>query len=276
MSISNGTPIKIDVLGVRISATTYAEVARSCRNWISSRSPASPARYVCVTSVHGVMEARRDANVRAILNRADIATPDGMPLVWALRSFGKLDQERVYGPSLMLALCEQAEQEGHRVFLYGGRPETLDTLSANLLARFPQLVIAGSFSPPFRSLSRQEEESVRQMVEAASPDLLFVGISTPKQEKWMCAHRDVFPGLVMVGVGAAFDFHAGRVKQAPGWMQRNGLEWLFRLTSEPSRLWRRYVLVTPWFLPYWAIQKASLTLGEIACGHVREETPQDK
>jgi N-acetylglucosaminyldiphosphoundecaprenol N-acetyl-beta-D-mannosaminyltransferase len=212
------------------------------------------------------MEARKNSGLRSILNAADIATPDGMPLVWALRSFGVPKQERVYGPTLMLLLCEQAARLGHRVFLYGGRPEALDRLQTKLIERFPGLKIAGIYSPPFRDLTEFEEKEAQRRIQDAAPDLLFVGISTPKQEHWMWAHRQVLPGIVMVGVGAAFDFHAGRVSQAPAWMQRNGLEWFYRLTREPGRLWRRYLLVTPWFLPLWAMQKASITMHHIACG----------
>jgi N-acetylglucosaminyldiphosphoundecaprenol N-acetyl-beta-D-mannosaminyltransferase len=271
MSITNHTPPRLDVLGVHINATSYDEVTRTCAYWISTRDNETSARYICVTSVHGVMEARKNAEIRSILNNADIATPDGMPLVWALRSFGQPQQQRVYGPDLMLALCDQAARLGHRIFLYGGRTETLEHLCRNLRARFPELIIAGSYSPPFRTLSEEEEASVRKMIREAAPSLVFVGISTPKQERWMAEHRDVFPGVVMIGVGAAFDFHAGRVKQAPAWMQRNGLEWLFRLTREPSRLWKRYLLVTPVFLPCWAIQKASMAMREIACGHSNDK-----
>lgn len=266
MTATVSIPAKQDVVGVRVSATSYAEVVRVCASWIASRKPVEPARYICVTSVHGVMEARKDSGIRSILNDADIATPDGMPLVWALRSFGLRQQQRVYGPNLMLELCEQAARLGHRVFLYGGRAETLDALRTNLLTRFPDLILTGSYSPPFRELSHDEEEQVRCMIQDASPDLLFVGISTPRQERWMSAHKNVFGGMVMVGVGAAFDFHAGRVKQAPGWMQRAGLEWFYRLTREPARLWKRYLLVTPWFLPFWAIQKASIMMREYAGG----------
>jgi N-acetylglucosaminyldiphosphoundecaprenol N-acetyl-beta-D-mannosaminyltransferase len=264
-------PRKQEVLGVGISATSYSEVADTCAEWLADKSSGA-ARYICVTSVHGLMEARKSPEVRAILNGAAIATPDGMPLVWALRSFGIKDQQRVYGPNLMLTLCERAETRGHRIFLYGGRPETLSVLRENLLSRFPALQICGSYSPPFRQLTPEEEQQVQTMIRDAAPDIVFVGISTPKQEQWMASHRDRFPGVVMVGVGAAFDFHAGRVKQAPEWMQRRGLEWLFRLTTEPARLWKRYLLVTPWFLPYWAIQKASMVLHDISCGSKRELT----
>ena len=258
--MSSRTPRKLFVVGVQISATTYDEVANATASWIAADNPEETARYICVTSVHGVMEARRDAAIRSILNAADIATPDGMPLVWALRSFGQRQQQRVYGPNLMLLLCEQAARLGHRIFLYGGHPETLEILRLNLLKRFPTLIIAGSYAPPFRQLTELEDQQVCQVIREAAPHLVFVGISTPKQERWMYEHRATLPRMVMIGVGAAFDFHAGRVKQAPEWMQRNGLEWLFRLTQEPTRLWRRYLLVTPGFLPCWAAQKVRLVI----------------
>jgi N-acetylglucosaminyldiphosphoundecaprenol N-acetyl-beta-D-mannosaminyltransferase len=200
------------------------------------------------------MTAQDDPEVRMILNHADIATPDGMPLVWALRSFGAKEQKRVYGPTLMLHLCENAARNGHRVFLYGGREECLHDLRVRLEDRFPGLQIVGSFSPPFRPLNPEETEGIRRQIRDSDADLVFVGISCPKQERWMFENREALPGVVMIGVGAAFDFHAGRVRQAPAWIQRNGLEWLFRLAMEPARLWRRYLLVTPRFLPLWALQ----------------------
>jgi N-acetylglucosaminyldiphosphoundecaprenol N-acetyl-beta-D-mannosaminyltransferase len=250
-------PEKQPVLGVGISATTYAEVCAVCREWIESTEPGrQPARgrYVCVTSVHGIMTARTDAVFSKILNQADLATPDGMPVVWAMRSFGRRQQSRVYGPTLMLALCEQAAKLGHRIFLYGAMPETLDGLCRNLLARFPGLRIVGTYAPPFRPLTPEEDAAVTQEIRDSGADLVFVGISTPKQEKWMSAHSATLPRVVMFGVGAAFDFHAGRVSQAPAWMQRNGLEWFYRLLMEPRRLWRRYLLETPLFLPLWFLQ----------------------
>src|SRR5947208_10837928 len=150
------SPRKQDVLGVGISTTNYQDVASTCAKWIATRDAQRTAHYICVTSVHGVMEARKNGQLRSILNQADIATPDGMPLVWALRSFGTHDQQRVYGPNLMLTLCAQAEQQGHRLFLYGGRAEVLETLCDNLRSRFPRLIIAGSYSPPFRPLTESE------------------------------------------------------------------------------------------------------------------------
>jgi N-acetylglucosaminyldiphosphoundecaprenol N-acetyl-beta-D-mannosaminyltransferase len=254
---SEHLPAKRTVIGVGISTTSYDEVVACCQSWIGrlrEQKNEATAHYICVTSVHGLITARDDSSVRDILNGADIATPDGMPLVWALRSFGERNQARVYGPTLMLRLCESAAQNGHRIFLYGGRPETLGELRTRLLGKFPDLQIAGSYSPPFRPLTDEEEQLVESQIRESGAEIVFVGISTPKQERWMHSHRSRFPGVVMVGVGAAFDFHAGRVRQAPGWMQRNGLEWLFRLASEPGRLWQRYLLVTPRFLPLWAMQ----------------------
>jgi N-acetylglucosaminyldiphosphoundecaprenol N-acetyl-beta-D-mannosaminyltransferase len=252
-------PRKHPVVGVGISMTSYSEVAQVCARWIADRRAAAPgalraARYICVTSVHGIVSAVLNRSLRPVFNGADIATPDGMPVVWALRSFGARQQQRVYGPDLMLALCAQAAACGHRVFLYGGREEMLAALCERLKEKMPALQIVGACSPPFRPLTSEEDAQIVSRILDLETDLLFVGLSTPKQDRWMLAHRDKLPGLVMVGVGAAFDFHAGRVSQAPTWMQRTGLEWLFRLKEEPSRLWKRYLLVTPLFLPLWGLQ----------------------
>jgi N-acetylglucosaminyldiphosphoundecaprenol N-acetyl-beta-D-mannosaminyltransferase len=258
------TPEKKPVLGVGISATSYEEVCALGREWIeqaraSKKHGRAPrARYVCVTSVHGIMTSRSDRSFRRILNEADLVTPDGMPVVWAMRSFGQRQQARVYGPTLMVKLCEQAARMGHRIFLYGARPETLEKLHSNLLERFPGLPLAGMYAPPFRPLTPEEDAQVIETIQASAADLVFVGISTPKQENWMAAHLATLPGVVLLGVGAAFDFHAGSVSQAPAWMQRNGLEWFYRLLMEPRRLWRRYLLETPLFLPLWFLQRAGL------------------
>ena len=250
-------PEKQQIVNIGISRTSYAEVVALCRAWSEERktSPPPRARYICVASVHGVILAHDDPHIARILNEADIATPDGMPLVWAMRSFGSPHQQRVYGPTLMLELCREAARIGQRIFLYGGREDILALLTGRLRERFPGLSIAGSYSPPFRPLTAAEDARVRQLILHADPDLIFVGIGTPKQERWMSEHRACFPGVTMIGVGAAFDFHAGRTRQAPAWMQRNGLEWLFRLAVEPARLWKRYLLITPRFLPLWAMQK---------------------
>lgn len=247
---------KQNILGVGITPTSYQEVVEVCRTWCRPADTSSaPGRYITVTSVHGIISAVTDPAFRECLNEADIATPDGMPVVWALRSFDCPHQRRVYGPNLTLALCEMASQERLPVFFYGSRPETLASLTANLSKKFPGLQIAGTFSPPFRPLTEAESATIIDRIQTSGARLVFVGLSTPKQERWMRVHRDRLPGVVMVGVGAAFDFHAGMLRQAPAWMQRSGLEWLFRLGVEPRRLWKRYLLVTPLFLPLWALQK---------------------
>jgi len=251
---------KLNIIGTNISATSYEEVVNVVGNWLSGDASAheSRAKYICVTSVHGIVTARQDREFRSVLNSADVATPDGMPVVWALRSFGALGQQRVYGPTLMLQLCEAAVRRGHRIFLYGGRSEVLPALCEQLKAPYPALMIVGTYSPPFRPPTTEEDERVKQMIRDSGADLIFVGISTPKQEKWMALHQQDFPGKVLVGVGAAFDIRAKRVRQAPSWMQRAGLEWFFRLLMEPARLWKRYLLITPQFLPLWALQKMGI------------------
>jgi N-acetylglucosaminyldiphosphoundecaprenol N-acetyl-beta-D-mannosaminyltransferase len=255
--VNGGLPSKQLVVSVGISTTSYAEVVEICSRWAAERktSAAPPGHYVCITSVHGIMLAKEDPQVARYLNEADIATPDGMPVVWALRSFGYRKQERVYGPALMLEICRCAAAQGHRIFLYGARDETLSALKERLTERFPDLQIAGVYAPPFGEMAPEEDQAVQLRIRDSNADIVFVGISTPKQERWMYEHRYSFPGVTLIGVGAAFDFHAGRVRQAPAWMQRSGLEWLFRLLTEPARLWRRYLLTTPKFLPLWAKQK---------------------
>jgi N-acetylglucosaminyldiphosphoundecaprenol N-acetyl-beta-D-mannosaminyltransferase len=252
------TPDKQNVIGVNISKTSYDEVVQLCAQWAAERRAGTGltnrGRYITITSVHGLIEAQDKPELKRIFNEADIATPDGMPVVWAVRSFGHRKQQRVYGPTLMLNICRNAAITGDRIFLYGGREDTLPVLTERLLQQFPTLQIAGSYSPPFRPLTPEEDASVQNQIRASNADIVFVGISTPKQEKWMYEHRSCFPGVTMLGVGAAFDFHAGRTKQAPAWMQRNGLEWLFRLFMEPARLWKRYLVMTPRFLPLWAMQ----------------------
>ncbi len=266
-------PAKKSVVGVGISTTSYAEVVRVCREWIGERRADSQGRYICVTSVHGIVTAVKEPKVKAALNGADIATPDGMPVVWALRSFGAPGQTRVYGPDLMLALCGDAELQGHRIYLYGATQDTITRLRAKLLERFPGLHIVGSWAPPFRALTPEEDEAAVRRILESGADLVFVGMSTPKQDFWMSEHAGRLPGVILVGVGAAFLFHAGMVPQAPAWMQRNGLEWFFRLCMEPARLWRRYMLETPVFLPLWALQKAGVLKFQMSGPTANSEIP---
>jgi N-acetylglucosaminyldiphosphoundecaprenol N-acetyl-beta-D-mannosaminyltransferase len=209
--------------------------------WIANEE----RHYVCITGVHGVMESQRDEALRAIHNEAGMVTPDGMPLVWLSRLYGLKHVDRVYGPDLMLALCQQS---GYRHYFYGGAEGVPERLAERLTQRFPGLQVVGTHSPPFRPLTEEEDKRIIEEINALAPDVVWIGLSTPKQERWMAAHLGKLQVPVMIGVGAAFDFHAGLVKQAPRWMQRSGFEWLFRLMAEPQRLWRRYFTNNPLFI----------------------------
>jgi N-acetylglucosaminyldiphosphoundecaprenol N-acetyl-beta-D-mannosaminyltransferase len=224
------------LLGSAISPINVPQALAAIDGWIARREP----HYVCVTPAHAVMEARRDPEFRHILNRSGLTTPDGMAIVWLLRLMGHRHVRRVYGPDLMLAACEAGLAKGYRHFLYGGEPGVADNLAAALCARFPGLPIVGTFSPPFGRPRPEEEAHAVAAINASRPDIVWVGLSTPKQERWMAEHVGRIDAPVLIGVGAAFDFLSGRKPQAPRWMQRSGLEWLFRLITEPRRLWPRY------------------------------------
>jgi N-acetylglucosaminyldiphosphoundecaprenol N-acetyl-beta-D-mannosaminyltransferase len=201
------------------------------------------------------MTAREDPEARAAVLGATLAVPDGQPLVWALHALGHARATRVYGPDLMARFCARAARTGTPMYLYGGRtPEALELLERRLRERFPGLRIAGGFSPPFRALSTEEEESVIAAIDSSGAQVVWVGTGQPKQEKWMLRMRPRLSAPLLVGVGAAFDFHAGLVSQAPGWMQRGGLEWAYRLSREPRRLWRRYARYNPRFVVGFARQ----------------------
>jgi len=238
-------------LGVRVDSVQIPEVIARMEQRIAERDG---TRYIAVTGMHGVMEAQHDPEFKKILNAADLVVPDGTPLVWLGRLRGHRLRRRVYGPELMLAFCEQTAPKGYRHFFYGGAPGVAEALAERLGAQFPGLVVAGTYSPAFRPLTREEDEEVVARINGSGADVLWVGLSTPKQERWMYEHRDRLNVPVMVGVGAAFDINAGRVKQAPMWMRENGLEWLFRLLQEPRRLWRRYLVYGSEFLFYVALE----------------------
>jgi len=212
--------------------------------WIVQRE----RHYVCVTGVHGVMESQRDENLRRIHNTAGLVTPDGMPLVWFSHLRGSRHVERVYGPDLMLALTERSIEKGYRHFLYGGRVGVPERLAQNLTQWFPGLNIAGTYSPPFHTLTGEEELRTVQTINVSNADIVWVGLGTPKQEYWMKEHLGKVAAPVMIGVGAAFDFHSGLKKQAPRWIQRSGFEWLYRFMTEPRRLGKRYLVNNPLFL----------------------------
>ena len=240
----NRTAPRVNVLGVGVSAIDLTGAIGTLHRWIRERG----AHYVCVTGVHGVMESQRDPALRSIHNDADMVTPDGMPLVWIGWASGHDRMTRVYGPDLLLAMCAASAPHQPRHFFFGGTPDVLSRLTERLCQRFPYLVVCGTNSPPFHDLNDAEDARLISGINATSPDIVWVGLGTPKQERWMAAHLGRIDAPVMIGVGAAFDFVAGSKRQAPRWMQRNGLEWLFRLVSEPRRLGRRYLVNNPAFL----------------------------
>jgi N-acetylglucosaminyldiphosphoundecaprenol N-acetyl-beta-D-mannosaminyltransferase len=235
---------RFDVLGVEISAVDMDVAVAEIARWIAT----GDKHYVCVTGVHGVMESQRDANLKRIHNTSGMTTPDGMPLVWAGWWAGFRDVTRVYGPDLMLAVSAQAAVRGWSFYLYGGKDGIVERLAARLRARFRGLRIAGVESPPFRTLTADEDAAIVRRINDVRPDIVWVGLSTPKQERWMAAHIGRVSAPVLIGVGAAFDIHAGALRQAPRWMQRSGLEWAFRLGAEPRRLAGRYLRNNPRFI----------------------------
>lgn len=246
---------RVDVLGVGISAIDMAMAVDEIERWIEQGEP----HYVCVTGVHGVMESQRDPELRRIHNASGLTTPDGMPMVWLGRLAGARWMRRVYGPDLMLELAARAAQRGWKSFFYGGKEGTADRLAARLGERFPGFRTVGTYSPPFRALTPQEDAEVVERINAARPDLVWVGLSTPKQERWMSAHVGRIAAPVLLGVGAAFDIHAGELAQAPPMLQRLGLEWAYRLYREPRRLWRRYFYNNPRFVLAVARRRPTLT-----------------
>ena len=214
--------------------------------------------YVSTCPVYTLMQGHERPDVRAALNGADWVTPDGMPVVWALRALGAGGVGRVYGPDLMLALSELSAARGYRQFYVGGAPGVADELGRVLAARFPGLSVAGAVAPPFRPLTAAERGALVAQINAAQPHIVWVGLGSPKQDLWMAEFRPDLAAPLLVGVGAAFDFLTGRQRQAPRWAQRSGLEWLFRLLSDPGRLWRRYMIYNPRFILQLALQLTGL------------------
>lgn len=234
---------RLPVLGVPISALDWNEALAAIGSWAAARE----SRCVCLCNVHSVVSAGRDPALRAALAGADMATPDGAPVAWMLRRLGQRGQQRIDGPGLMWRCCEQAARRGESVYLYGNTDETLLRLVDRLHEAFPELVIAGTRSPPFRPPTPEEDDDDVTAINASGAGIVWVSLGCPKQELWMAAHAGRVQA-VMVGVGAAFDFHAGVAARAPHWMRRNGLEWLHRLASEPRRLWRRYLVTNTLFV----------------------------
>jgi len=231
------------VLGVPIDAISWELALERIRQWGIGHE----SRYVCITNVHSVVTAKQDTDFGRVVAEADMATPDGAPVAWMLRKQGFPDQQRINGPDLMWNYCEQAARRKESIFLYGSTEETLAILQKRLGAAFPDLQIAGAISPPFRTLTAEEDAADVARINASGACTVWVSLGCPKQEMWMSAHRGRV-SAVMIGVGAAFDYHAGTVKRAPLWMQRSGLEWLHRLCSEPGRLWKRYLVTNTLFV----------------------------
>jgi N-acetylglucosaminyldiphosphoundecaprenol N-acetyl-beta-D-mannosaminyltransferase len=233
-------PPSFQILGISVHAVQIPGVVSQIERWIKSEDR---GRYIAVTSMHGIAEARTDSAFRNALQFADLVVPDGMPLVWLGRWHQHSLKRRVYGPELMQTFCRETGAR-YRHFFYGGGPGVAQTLADSLHRQYG-IVVAGAYTPPYRPLTEEEQYEVSSCIERSSPNIVWVGLSTPKQEKWMYENRERFSVQVMLGVGAAFDFNSGKSRQAPTWMRENGLEWMFRLMTEPERLWRRYLVTIP-------------------------------
>ena len=233
---------QLSIVGTPISLISLDRLLRLFEQWIADRHD----RYVVFRDVHGVVAARNDASLDFAHRNADIVAPDGVPLVWALRATG-INASRVCGPDTLSAACQYGLSRGWKHYFYGGAPGVAETVVHKLRKRVPGLSVVGISCPPFRQLTDEEDAQICSEIRAARPDLIWVCLGTPKQEIWMSEHRGKLGGAILLGVGAAIDFHAGNVRRAPRWMQRLGLEWTFRLYTDPRRLWRRYVLMAPQF-----------------------------
>ena len=235
-------PPRFRVLRSHISALSLEQAVAITQSWIEQHE----RHYVNLCTADTVLQAYDSPALARILDESGLAAPDGMPLVWLGRRRTR-DVQRVYGPDLMLRICKAGLKSKTRHFFYGATPEVLDALKANLEVKFPGLVVAGTMAPPFRPLTENEETETAHIITTACPDIVWVGLGTPKQDFWVARFRTLLDAPAMVAVGAAFNFHAGHIPQAPRWMMRCGLEWLFRLIIEPRRLWRRYLLGNPRF-----------------------------
>ena len=244
-----------NVLGVRVSAVDLESAVDLCDQWIRSSGGHG---YICATGVHGVMEAHADSEVRRILNRALINVPDGMPMTWVGHLQGFQNMDRVFGPDLMMAMCRLSVKRGYRNFFYGGKPGVAALLGKTLQTKVPGLQVVGSYTPPFRSLTSVEEKELLAQVRECRPDILWVGIGTPKQERFMAQAVNSLQVPLMFGVGAAFDFHTGAIRDCSPWIKRSGLQWLHRLMQDPRRLWKRYLRNNPAFLWHIALQLSRL------------------
>jgi N-acetylglucosaminyldiphosphoundecaprenol N-acetyl-beta-D-mannosaminyltransferase len=245
---------RANILGVGISTLSMAEAVRHSDRLLQAGSQG----YICVTGVHGIMEAQTDRTFRDILNSSLLTTPDGMPTVWLGRWQGHRNMSRVYGPEFMLELCKLSIDRGYKHFLYGGKPGVADELKQILLTRFPGLQVTGTYTPPFRALNSDEEAGLERQLHEAQADIFWCGLSTPKQERFMARYNGHLPVKIMVGVGAAFDINSGNLKDAPEWMKQAGLQWLYRMLQEPRRLAGRYLKNYPKFVLLTCLQLSGL------------------
>jgi N-acetylglucosaminyldiphosphoundecaprenol N-acetyl-beta-D-mannosaminyltransferase len=243
-----------DVLGVKVSAINMSQAVDTADRWIRAGQPG----YVCVTGVHGVMEAQKNPEFREILNHAMMNTPDGMPMSWVGRLQGFEDMDRVFGPDFMSAMCQLSLERGFRHFLYGGQPGIAEKLKYSLQKKFPGLQVVGTYTPPFRDMNVEEEDTLLAQLRDTRPHILWVGLSTPKQERFMAQYVDRLQVPLLVGVGAAFDYHTGAIRDCSTWIKRAGLQWLHRLAQDPRRLWRRYLRNNPAFVWNIALQLLKL------------------
>lgn len=248
-TVGGGPMTSRHILGMRVDATSYEDASRK----VLQQARRGQSAYVCVANVHMNMETFDSAEFRRVVNEADLVTPDGRPLVWALRSLGVRGASQVRGADLTMHVIKRAAHENIPIGLYGGTPESLEDFVRLLEGKFSGLKVACAISPPFRPLTEEEDERFTREISDSGARILFVGIGCPRQERWMAAHRGKVPAA-MLGVGAAFDFHTGRVRQAPCWMQKTGLEWVFRLMMDPKRLWRRYAKHNPRFMGLFILQ----------------------
>jgi N-acetylglucosaminyldiphosphoundecaprenol N-acetyl-beta-D-mannosaminyltransferase len=255
-------PSRLDILQLHVSVLTGQLLLDTVAKAVAERC----RLRVAFCSVDTAVQCQRNHELAAAVNEFELASPDGMPLVWLSRLAGVTEVERVDGPNSMLAICEQGVQLGYRHFFYGSTEETLTALECRLKARFPGIQIAGSFAPPFRPLAEAESEDIARRINSAQPDMLWVGLGMPKQELWVAENAWRLEAPVILAAGAAFGFSAGLVRRAPRWMQRSGLEWVFRLSQEPRRLWKRYLLGNPYFI--WLVARELVSRRAAVTKHI--------
>ncbi|WP_432949235.1 WecB/TagA/CpsF family glycosyltransferase [Kribbella sp. CA-253562] len=241
---SNGWDQRVDVLGIHVSVTDMDDTVETFAGWIAARE----RHLVCVADMNALLHARADAELTEVYNTSGLTLADGMPLVWAGKRAGFDRMARVCGPDLIERVMAEAAERGWSQYFYGGADGVAEQLRDTFVAKHPSLFVAGTYSPPYRALSPEEDAQIVEKINAAGPDIVWVGLGAPKQERWMAEHRDRLDAAILIGVGAAFDFHTGRLDRAPVWMQKAGLEWSYRLYKEPRRLWKRYLLGIPRFV----------------------------